>query len=549
LLRPKKILYIEDDLESREMMGEILRVHGYEYFAASRGLEGIKVATHELPDLILMDLNLPDMSGFEVTTLLKSVRALKSTPIIALTGESTLKAKDMTITAGCEGFISKPINISEFLQKITEYLEGHKESITPDDERRFLSEYNIRLGERLQSKIEELEKANQNLITINEKLNESKQKLSEYNNRLFTLNTLANTLRTLESPEALLRTLPDHLHEGFHVERVILFRYSQKKQQIQGLYATGISEKKPEKLKFNLDHFFYSQLKNETKLVWIKQKDEILNEALLKLAQKLNSTSFLLGSMAGFSSHKDSTGIFRSISTTEQEDFLKTGGETDNRNIVIFIDRGLSQNPFDTYEVRVLKSFLQTASTIFENMTLYHNLLRMLRIKEQEALTDALTGSYNYRYFQSQIEREILRSKRHNNMFSVAMIDVDNFKEYNDTHGHLNGDIALKRLADVIHENIRKSDILARYGGDEFIIILPELNKPQARALAEKLCQVISRTSLPAKKLARKINLTISLGIATYPVDGETEELLVKKADDALYKAKNSGRNTVCISV
>ena len=530
------------------MMGDILRVHGYAYLAASRGLEGIRMATDELPDLILMDLNLPDMSGYEVTTLLKSVRALKDTPIIALTGDSSSQAKEMTLTAGCEGFISKPINVSEFLRIITEYMKGRREIITPDEERKFLSEYNIRLGERLQSKIEELEKLNQNLFNINEKLNESKKQLSEYNNRLFTLNTLANNLRTLESPEILLRTLPEKFVEGFEVDRVIIFRYSEEKQQIKGVYAAGLSEKYPDKLKFDMDHLFFSQLKNELKVVWVKQKEEILNSALLDLAQKLNSTSFLLGSMTGFASHKDSTGIFRSIPAATAEENREPDVEKINRNLLIFIDRGRTQNPFDTYEVRVLKSFLQTASTIYENMTLYHNLLHMLRIKEQEAVTDAQTGVYNYRYFQSQIEREIMRAQRHEKIFSLAMIDVDNFKTYNDTHGHLNGDIALRRLAEVIHKNIRKSDILARYGGDEFIIILPELTKEQARALAEKLCRVISRTKLPVKRFAKRVNLTISLGIASYAEDGQTEDQLVKKADEALYQAKNSGRNTVCIS-
>jgi diguanylate cyclase (GGDEF)-like protein len=252
--------------------------------------------------------------------------------------------------------------------------------------------------------------------------------------------------------------------------------------------------------------------------------------------------------MSGFSSHKDSTGIFRSVSSTTRADQDEPDPDQLNRNLLIFIDRGRTQVPFDTYEIRVLKSFLQTASTIYENMTLYHNLLRMLRIKEQEAVTDMQTGVYNYRYFQSQIEREIIRSERHGKIFSVAMIDVDNFKEYNDTHGHLSGDIALRKLAETIHRNIRKSDILARFGGDEFIIILPELNKSQARALAEKLCQVISRTKLPARKLTQKVRLTISLGIASYPEDGNDEDQLVKKADKAMYQAKNTGRNTVCIS-
>jgi len=181
-------------------------------------------------------------------------------------------------------------------------------------------------------------------------------------------------------------------------------------------------------------------------------------------------------------------------------------------------------------------------------MNLYHNLLDMLQIKERQAITDPITGVHNYRYFRIQIEREIGRAQRHGKSFSIVMIDIDNFKEYNDAHGHLNGDLALKIVAGGLVKNIRRSDVLARYGGDEFVLILPELGKNQARKLAEKLCDVISKTKLPAKKYVPKVALTISLGVATFPDDGDIEENLLKKADEALYLAKDSGRNTVCIS-
>ena len=174
--------------------------------------------------------------------------------------------------------------------------------------------------------------------------------------------------------------------------------------------------------------------------------------------------------------------------------------------------------------------------------------MKLYRIKEQEAITDGLTNVFNYRFFQTQIERELVRSDRHGKSFSVAMIDIDNFKQYNDTHGHLIGDEALRIIAQTIIKNIRKSDILARYGGDEFVMILPELDKNQSKALAEKLCAVIRETKVPKKKTAIKVKLTVSLGISTFPDDGNTEDTLLKKADEALYRAKDLGRDIVCIS-
>jgi diguanylate cyclase (GGDEF)-like protein len=103
-------------------------------------------------------------------------------------------------------------------------------------------------------------------------------------------------------------------------------------------------------------------------------------------------------------------------------------------------------------------------------------------------------------------------------------------------------------VAEGLKKNIRKSDVLARYGGDEFIIILPELDKEASKKMAEKLCTVISQIKLPSKKFVPKVNLTISLGVATFPEDGDIEDKLLKKADEALFQAKDSGRNTVRIS-
>jgi diguanylate cyclase (GGDEF)-like protein len=327
-----------------------------------------------------------------------------------------------------------------------------------------------------------------------------------------------------------------------------VFTYDEKKESITPLYHTGFEDSEIRNLNLKLDHYFYLNLKSEIKVLWVKNQTEIVNKSLLKLANKLNSHSFMLGAISAFSSHKDATGIFQSvIGESNAQEYNEEIGNP-KKKFLIYLDRNSRHESFLTYEVRVIKSFLHTASIIYENMNLYHNLLEMLKVKEQQAITDPITGVNNYRYFRMQIEREIGRSQRHNNSFSIVMIDIDNFKQYNDTHGHLNGDLALKLVAEGLLRNIRKSDVLARYGGDEFIIILPELNKTKAKVLSEKLCDVIRKTKLPTKKFAPKVNLTISLGVATYPDDGDEEEILLKKADEALYQAKNSGRNTVRIS-
>ncbi|MCK4561130.1 MAG: diguanylate cyclase [Calditrichia bacterium] len=544
----RKLLYIEDDADSREMIADVLHLHGFKFLGASRGLEGIRIATQELPDLILLDINLPEMDGYEVTTLLKSVKSLENTPIIAISVETDEGSRERILTAGCQGFISKPINIPEFLDRIDEYLSGRTESVTPEVEKKFLTEYNLRLGEKLQNKIEELEKVNLSLISMNEELNISQSQLTDYNNRLLAMNNIANSLRLQNSPAEVLQVLPQKLTEGFNVDRCLIFEYHEDNGKLDLLHAAGTAESNIKKIKFKLNPVFYQKLKDDLKILWIQDKKEIPDEKLYKIAQSLNSTSFIIGSLSGFSSRRDATSILKSIASYSDRDNDESITIEKPRKYIIFIDRGKTQRHFESYEVRVLKAFLQTTSIIYENMLLYHKMMKLYKIKEQEAITDALTNVFNYRFFQSQIEREIVRSDRHSKHFSIAMIDIDNFKQYNDSQGHLNGDEALKLIAKTIIQNIRKSDTLARYGGDEFVMILPELDKHQSKSLAEKLCMVIGKTKVPRKKSTPKVNLTVSLGISTFPDDGRSEDDLLKKADEALYQAKDLGRNAVCIS-
>ncbi len=542
-----KILYIEDDLESREVMADILHFHGFKFLSASRGIEGIELANKEMPDLILMDINLPDMQGYEVTTILKSNKKAKNIPIIALTGFTGKGAKELTLAAGCDGYISKPINITEFLHQIDEYLQGRKDSVSPEIEKEFLAEYNVRLVEKLQAKIEELGKMNLSLSQINEELNISKEQLTEYNNRLFYMNNLANLLRLQKTPQDLLQLLPFKLKEGFSVDRTIIFEYNDTNEKLKPLFFAGVSSENLKKIKLTLSKEFFKHLRKEYKVMWVKDKSEIIDSSLMNLAQNFNSLSFVLASISGWRSVADDNSIFSAINTSTIKYNLHTKSDQLSKKLLLFIDRGRSQKPFLTYEIRILKAFIQSISIIYENMMLYHDLYDIYRIREKEAITDPLTSLNNYRYFRSESERELLRADRYNKPFSLAIVDIDNFKPYNDTHGHPAGDKVLIELANLLKVNTRKSDTVARYGGDEFIIILPELESKQAKSLAEKLCDTMHQSEDLKKLDLKSVELSISIGIASYPESGKTIDKLLKKADNALYDAKKSGKNTVSI--
>lgn len=160
------------------------------------------------------------------------------------------------------------------------------------------------------------------------------------------------------------------------------------------------------------------------------------------------------------------------------------------------------------------------------------------------ATTDGLTDLYNHRYFQEQIRLMIDSSKRYGNPFSLIILDIDFFKQFNDTFGHQAGDAVLRQVAQTLKKNIRSTDIACRYGGEEMSIILPKTGHDIALFTANKIC---TRVSAKQFKLSggRDTSVTISLGVSTYPVDGETAEELIEAADRRLYNAKNSGRNQV----
>lgn len=164
---------------------------------------------------------------------------------------------------------------------------------------------------------------------------------------------------------------------------------------------------------------------------------------------------------------------------------------------------------------------------------------------EKLSITDGLTGVHNHRYFYIKLGEEITRAARYGHPLSLIILDVDYFKHYNDTHGHLAGDNILKGIASCIKSSVRDNDLVARYGGEEFSVILPEADKDAAEGLAERLRKFISEQPFPHKETQPGGNLTISLGLAAYPADAGDVKGLVEKADAALYRAKEGGRNRV----
>jgi len=199
--------------------------------------------------------------------------------------------------------------------------------------------------------------------------------------------------------------------------------------------------------------------------------------------------------------------------------------------LAVYRRRGV--RPFDAEDVRLITLLAAWTAVALENLRLAQNV-------EKLAGTDDLTQVYNYRFLKSALRREIKRAGRYHQDLSLLMIDVDNLKNYNDRHGHLRGSFLLREMAGLFTAHVRSWDLVAKYGGDEFTVILPQTDLAGARTVAERLRIAVEEHTFP---LAHQGQITVSIGLASFPEDGQTTSALIETADRALYVAKQRGRN------
>jgi diguanylate cyclase (GGDEF)-like protein len=192
-------------------------------------------------------------------------------------------------------------------------------------------------------------------------------------------------------------------------------------------------------------------------------------------------------------------------------------------------------------KVRTLEIFAVQAVTALQSAGQYDEIKRLTTI-------DALTPAFNHRYFQEALGKEIHRHSRTSHEFALAMIDIDNFKRCNDTFGHPIGDEILKGLVEELMNNARDSDIVSRYGGEEFAIIFADTPASSARDAANRLRELIERREMRMPGIGRTLRITVSIGVAIYPHDGTNSADLVSRADAALYFAKKNGKNQVAMA-
>ena len=194
------------------------------------------------------------------------------------------------------------------------------------------------------------------------------------------------------------------------------------------------------------------------------------------------------------------------------------------------------QEPFTPEEAELFHIFILQGEAGIKNLVLFEQVKNL-------AIRDALTGLHNYRYFKETLLYEVERSRRYNTALSLLFLDIDDFKQINDTLGHLHGDATLRKVSDILRSGIRLADLLCRYGGDEFVLLMSQTPLEQAVLLAERLRRLIAQS--PQCDGNRGPGVTVSIGVASLQ-PGMSLEDLIQAADSALYRAKEAGKNRSC---
>lgn len=211
----------------------------------------------------------------------------------------------------------------------------------------------------------------------------------------------------------------------------------------------------------------------------------------------------------------------------------------DKVNGIIVADNFITKKPINKDDVRMLTMLANQAGLAIENSQLYEKTV-------MRAHSDSLTELWNHGYFQFIFQEELEKAKATKTPLSLVMLDIDDFKVYNDTLGHQAGDRILREIALLIKKYSRKMDFVCRYGGEEFTVILPQTEKREAFMIAERLRIDIEKYTFPHEEILPHKKLTISIGIATFPDDTNTAADLIKYSDQMLYEAKKKGKNSTC---
>ena len=453
----QRILLVDDDPMNLKLLASMLPKDKYDIITADNGTDGLEKTFKEHPDLILLDIMMPDINGYDVTRKLKSDPETAHIPIMLVTALDGDEDKAMGLEAGADEFLNKPVNMSELRARVQSLLrlkvfqeqlhtrsQSEKFVVTPSD-----------------SRLPEEETIESPSILIVEDNPVDARLLEQYLDRdTYRIKTVSNGEDAIEYAQS---------------ERIDLI--------LVDIVLPGIDG-------FELIERF-------------KKMDGYKNVQVIVITSLEASDERIRGINLGVDDYLTKP-VSREELTARANALMKK------------------------------KAYMDRLSSQYESAL-------------QAAISDKMTGIYNHAYFKHFLNLEVKRSMRQKHLLALIMIDIDDFKNYNDTYGHLVGDELLKWMGWIIRQNIREVDLPARYGGEEFAVVLPYADSYGASVVAYRIQEAISTNPFTPSEALNPGKATVSMGIALYPEDASSSEELIQMADRALYRAKEEGKNRVCL--
>lgn len=449
-----RILVVDDVPANVKLLEVRLLAEYFEVLTATSGPEAIEICENDKVDVVLLDVMMPDMDGFEVCRVLKSDPATDHIPVIMITALDQVSDRVRGLEAGADDFLTKPVNDLQLMTRVRSLVRLK----TLTDELRLRAATTRDIGiEELLARKQPSEEQNPKVLLIDEKTQSSQEIMQMLGD--------AVVLDVARDPH----TAVFQAAEGAY-ECVIV--------------STAFDEFDP-----------------------------------LRLCSQL-----------------------RSLDRTRFLPIILIAGEGEDARIIRALELGVNDylvRPLDCHEL------LARLRTQVRRKRYNDHLRTSVTETIEMAVTDALTGLHNRRYLDSHLKTLFDRAVARNRPLSVMMTDLDRFKSINDTFGHDGGDDVLREFAARLRKNVRGIDLACRFGGEEFVVVMPDTDAAIAKMVAERVRAEIERTPFAVGVDGRTVNVTISIGVASLRHGADGIEDLMKRADVALYEAKSNGRNRV----
>ncbi len=491
--KPSKgaILVVDDTHENLRLLAGILKEDGYAVRLAPNGHMALASAQANPPSLILLDIMMPGLDGYAVCEALKKDACTSAIPIIFISALNEVFDKVRAFSIGGVDYITKPFQVEEVLIRV-------KTHLTLRAMHKSLEERNV----HMQQEIARRQEAEDLLQQKNEDLHRLIVELQIYNREITLLNALGELLQTCMTIEDAYNVAAEVACQLFEDQSGALYMNNASVQTMQAV------------------------------ITWGDDTDMFETEVCSCVAKQLKHH---IPRMVNPYAEPQCAQLHR----TDMRPYLCVPliAQRENLGVMHLIGGPMEPQEANEHWVGLALMMCSHLALALKNIQLRDQL-------REQSIRDPLTGLFNRRYLNETLEREISRASRYEYPLGIIMLDIDHFKQFNDTYGHDGGDTLLRAIGTFLQNQTRREDIACRYGGEEFTLILPSASLQSVQKRAEDIC--VELNTLQVQHNERPLGrVTASLGVALFPDHGMTADDVIVAADKALYRAKKEGRNRV----